>query len=107
MSVVKLSKPVTAHDEQISELTLREPTTGDIIDIGMPTLIILGDGGETGVEIRQKVVAKYISKLSGTPMSSVRDLSPKDFSACQAVVMGFFGEGGSEKKDSSATPSST
>lgn len=108
MSVtIKLSKPITAHAEEVSEITLREPTTEDIIDIGLPHLIILGNDESTGVEVRQKVVAKYISKLAGIPMSSVRSLAPKDFSACTAAVMGFFGESGEEKKVSSSTASST
>lgn len=97
-TTVKLSTPITAHDEEVSELEFREPTTKDIIDIGLPTLIILSEDASTGIEVRQKVVAKYISKLASIPKSSVESLSPKDFSACTKVVMSFFGEGDSEKK---------
>ena len=96
---VQLSTPITAHNEEVSELTFREPTTKDTIEIGLPTLIIISEG-ETGVEVRQKVVAKYISKLCSIPKSSVESLSLKDFSACTKVVMGFFGEGDKEKTES-------
>ena len=39
---VNLSKPVTAHGEEVDELTLREPLTKDVIELGMPTLIVVG-----------------------------------------------------------------
>lgn len=97
---VKLITPITAHDEEISELTFREPTTKDTIEIGLPTLIIISEDKSTGVEVRQKVVAKYISKLCGIPKSSVECLSLTDFSACTKVVMGFFGGGDSEETES-------
>lgn len=96
MSEVKLSKSIQAHGEEVRILTLREPTTEDIIDIGLPTLIIVGDGETAGVEVRQKVVAKYISTLAAIPLSAVRSLAPKDFSACTKEVMSFFGQGDEE-----------
>lgn len=108
MSVtVQLTKPISAHGEQLPALTLREPETGDIIDIGLPTLFIIGEGEETGMEIRQKVIAKYISKLGGIPPSSVREMSPKDYSACSAAVMGFFGTDAESAKATSSPASST
>ena len=98
MSVtVPLSKPIKAHGDEVAELTLREPTTEDVIELGLPTLIIPGaDGQSTGVEIRQPVVARYVSRLAAIPMGSVKALSLKDFSLCTAAVMGFFGEGDGE-----------
>lgn len=96
-AVIPLSKPVKAHGDEVSELTLREPTTKDIIELGLPTLIIPGaDGQSTGVEIRQPVVARYISRLAAIPMGSVEALAVKDFSLCTAAVMGFFGSGAGE-----------
>lgn len=96
-TTVPLSKPVTAHGESLSELTLREPTTKDIIELGLPTLIIPGDDGQsTGVELRQKVIARYVSRLASIPMSSVEALTIKDFSLATAAVMSFFGSGDGE-----------
>lgn len=92
-TTVALSKPITAHGEEVSELVLRDPTTEDIIELGLPTLIIPGaDGQSTGVEIRQPVIARYVSRLAAIPMGSVKKLPPKDFSLCNAAVMSFFGE---------------
>ena len=98
MSVsIPLSKPIKAHGDEVSELELREPTTKDIIELGLPTLIIPGaDGQSTGIEIRQPVVARYVSRLAAIPMGSVEALAPKDFSLCTAAVMGFFGAGDGE-----------
>ena len=95
-TTVPLKKPITAYDKEVSELVLREPTTDDIIEMGLPTLIVITDDEKPAIEIRQKVIAKYISKLASVPMSSVRKLSPGDFSACSAAVMGFFGQGDGE-----------
>lgn len=93
---VPLSKPVTAHGEEVGELTLREPLTKDVIELGMPTLIVVGDDGGAGVEVRTRVVARYISRLAAVPMSTVEALSLKDHTACTAAVMGFFGMGDGE-----------
>lgn len=93
---MKLKKPIKAHGEEIDALSFREPTTEDIIEIGLPTLIISGEGGAVGVEIRQNVIAKYISKLAAIPLSSVKSLSLADFSAASGEVMGFFNTGDTE-----------
>lgn len=96
-ALIKLSKAIKAHGDEVTEITLREPITKDIIELGLPTLIIPGDDGQsTGVEIRQKVVARYVSRLAAIPMGSVEALSVKDFSLCTAAVMGFFGSGDGE-----------
>lgn len=91
---VALSKPITAHGEETSELTFREPTTEDVMQIGMPQLLIpSADGESVGVEVRTKVVGQYISRLAAVPLSSVKSMSIKDFNACTGVVMGFFSAG--------------
>ena len=94
--IVKLTKPVTSYGEEISEITLREPTTEDIIEMGLPTLIVITDDDKPAVEIRQKVIAKYISKLGSVPIATVKSLAPADFSSCSSAVMGFFGQGDGE-----------
>ncbi|PZO17629.1 MAG: phage tail assembly protein [Burkholderiales bacterium] len=96
---VPLKKPVKAHGEEVSFLTLRDPGTKDVMELGLPTLIIpSADGKSVGIEIRQGVIGRYISRLAQIPMSSVEALHLSDFSACTAVVMGFF-----ETSDGEAT----
>ena len=94
---LKLSKPVTAHGEEVSEITLRAPVPEDIMKIGTPTLLIPSSDGESvGIEIRAKLIGQYVSRLAGIPLSSVKALSVGDFLQCQGAVMGFFGNGGGE-----------
>ena len=93
---VKLSKPVTAHGEEVGELNFREPLTKDVIELGLPTLIVVGDDGGSGVEVRTKVVARYITRLAAVPMTTVEALALKDYNACSAAVIGFFGTGDGE-----------
>lgn len=89
---VQLAKPIMAHGEEVSLLTLREPTTKDVIELGLPTLIIpSADGGTPGVELRQGVISRYISRLAQIPKSSVEAMALADFSRCTEAVMGFFG----------------
>ncbi len=96
-TTIKLSKTIKAHGEEVDEVTLREPATKDLMEIGLPMLIITGaDGQSTGIEIRQPVIARYISRLAAIPMGSVESMTIKDFSLCSAAVMGFFGSGDGE-----------
>lgn len=100
-TVHPLKKPIKAHGEEVSELTLRAPLTKDIIELGLPNLIVVSDAGP-GVEIRTKVIARYISRLAAVPMGSVEALDPSDFNDLTAVVMGFFGQ--SDGEETSAPP---
>lgn len=88
---IALTKPITAHGEEITELELREPTGEDVMSLGYPYLIIIGDGDTQAIELRPKVVGRYVSKLAGIPPSSLNTVSPADFNVLTGVVMGFFG----------------
>ena len=88
----KLSAPVQAHGEEVGELTLREPTGDDVIEIGYPYLILMKDGAETGIDIRARVIYSYISKLAGIPLGSAKQIKLSDVAKLQAIIMGFFGE---------------
>lgn len=85
MRPIKLRKPIDAHGKELTELEMKEPTTGDLIDCGDPMVI----GVDETVSFKNDVIARYISKLSGVPMSSVRELSPADFMECKTVITGF------------------
>lgn len=98
MSVtIKLSRPVKAHDEELAEITLREPTAEDVMQIGSPQLLVpSADGESAGVEIRAKIIGQYVTRLASIPPSSVKAMSLADFMQCQQAVMGFFGGGAGE-----------
>lgn len=94
---INLSKPIKAHGEEVDALSFRSPTTKDVIEIGLPTLIIPAADGQTGIELRQPVIARYISRLASIPMGSVESLSLKDHSVCSSAVLSFFGMGDGEE----------
>lgn len=90
---VPLTTPIQAHGETVEVLELRAPVVKDLMELGQPFLIIVGDG-DPGIQIQQKKVGQYIVRLAGIPMSSVEKLSMIDFGTVQAVVLGFFGTDG-------------
>lgn len=90
---VRLSKPIKAHNEELTELTLREPTGDDVIEIGYPYLIMMPEGTVAGIDIRPRVIYNYIARLGGIPLSSAKQVSLKDMAVLQAHIMDFFGEG--------------
>lgn len=95
--VIALTKPIQAHGTSVDSLTLREPTPEDVMQIGVPQLLIpSADGTSVGIEVRANVVGGYISRLASIPPSSVKQMSLPDFMRCQSVVMGFFNNGGGE-----------
>lgn len=91
-TVLKLSKPIMAHDEELTELKLREPTVEEVMDIGYPFIVLMQDGQDTAIDLRPKVVVRYISKLAGIPMSSAKSMSLSDLTEAQNEIMGFFGQ---------------
>jgi hypothetical protein len=88
---MKLSKVVKNGEEEITEITLREPTGDEVIEFGLPFLIIPSDD-DSAIDIRMKVVKKYIVTLGGFPPSVVGKLSPKDLTDLMGEVLGFFGK---------------
>lgn len=89
---LKLSKPLSAHGVEITEITLREPTTTDVMEIGFPYLVVVGSDDSEAVEIRPKIIVRYVSKLGAVPMSTAQSMSISDLTQAQALVLGFFGQ---------------
>ena len=91
---IVLGKPVTAHGEEIDHITLRAPTTADLIELGQPMRLIPGDGmTDPAIDVRMNVVANYVARLATIPLSSVKAMSLSDFGKATQAVLGFFGEG--------------
>ena len=91
---IQLTKAIRAHGEDVDQITFRELTTKDVIELGLPTLFIPGaDGQSPGIELRQPIIARYISRLAAIPMNSVEQLTLRDHSACTSAIMSFFGMG--------------
>ena len=107
---IVLASPITAHGEEVDQISLRPPTTADLIDLGQPMRLLPGNGlDEAAIEVRMNVVAHYVARLAAIPLSSVKALSLSDFGKATQAVLGFFGEGPSgpsEATISSPTASS-
>ena len=88
---VPLSKPITAHGEELRELVLREPTADDVMQEGYPYIVVPAQGGGQGIQLQPSVVGRYAMRLAGIPMPSVKQLSVDDIQRLQVAVMGFFG----------------
>lgn len=89
MNKITLTKPIEAHGKTITELELREPSTGDIIDFGKITETGFDKKGSVVLRSNTSVVADYISRLGNIPPSVVRSLHPADFLACEEMLTDF------------------
>lgn len=86
--VVTLSKPIKAHNDEMSSITITKPTGKDVRELGMP--FVTNADGE--LVIKPGIVAKYIESIAGIPMSSIDQLEPADYLALCGAVSGFFQE---------------
>ncbi len=99
-----LSKPITAHDEELTTLTLRKLGPADARAIRALPYHITSD---ESVHIDPEAAAKYIVKMARIPMSSVDQLDLADFNGLAWMVAGFFLRQGSEPTTSSDGSSMT
>jgi hypothetical protein len=76
--IVKLSKPVNAHGDEISELRFREPTGEDIMIVGSPIRI---DALGTEVKIRYETEQMFamMQRLAQVPTSTLKALTARDW----------------------------
>lgn len=83
---VPLSRPIQAHGEEVTALTLREPTGKDLRIHGLPYRAT--QDGEIVVDAG--AMARLMVELAGVPLSSIDRLSAVDFQAVTGAIMGFF-----------------
>jgi hypothetical protein len=84
---VPLSAPITAHGEQVTELTLRRPTPAECRKIrALPYSI--GQNEEVTLELN--VAMTYIGICAGIPPSSVDQMDLSDINTLAWKVAGFF-----------------
>ncbi|HAS1825854.1 TPA: phage tail assembly protein [Enterobacter hormaechei subsp. xiangfangensis] len=100
-----LKKPITAHNEKLHVLELREPTYDEIERIGFPFTL----SAEGGVKLDSAVALKYLPVLAEIPRSSAAQLAKLDiFKACM-LILNFFTQSETEKTsddDSTTSPGS-
>lgn len=86
MKEIQLTTAVRAHGEDLYVLELREPTGKDVRELGFPYVTT----GDAGIKLDAGVIAKYVSRLAGIPLSSVDVMSPADLNSISWDVAGFF-----------------
>ena len=82
---IKLSKPIVAHGEELSELTLEEPTLG-----ALDKVHVVADGEGT-VRIDLGDVHRLIASMAGIPPTAARGILIKDIAGCLEEMMRFLG----------------
>jgi len=93
MPTVTLTKPIQAHGNEISELELREPNTGDIAACGSPFSFTIGTEEGQGVTIipHAPSLVALIARLANIPLSSVRSMAVADTMVCMGQLVNFLG----------------
>ncbi|QGU14872.1 phage tail assembly protein [Leclercia sp. 119287] len=86
MKEMVLNQPVSAHGETISVLEFQEPTGKDVRELGYPYQM----NQDESIKLQAHIIAKYIVKLAGVPLSTVDQMSPGDLNTAGWLVAGFF-----------------
>ncbi len=78
---ITLTKPVMAHDEQLTELVFSEPNGGHLMDLPME----IEGASESGGKMKLPTI-ELASALSNVPPSTIKALSMKDAMAVMKLV---------------------
>lgn len=85
MREIVLSKPISAHAEEVTTLTLRAPTGKDLRSCGVPYKLT----SDAEMTIEAAGMHRMISALAGIPPSAVDQLAAGDWNACAMAVLDF------------------
>ncbi|MEM4988833.1 phage tail assembly protein [Collimonas sp. H4R21] len=84
---ITLTKPIHAHDQEITELELREPNIADARAVkSLPYFI----GADEEVSLKTDVCARIIVRCAAIPPSSVDQLDLSDYNTLCWWIVGFF-----------------
>src|SRR5487761_9200 len=83
--VMKLSRPIEAHGERLSTLTLRCPTVKELRKTGAPYRLAGAGGGAVDYE----ACAGLLSAICGVPPSAIDQLEAGDFDEAAWRLVGF------------------
>ncbi len=82
---IPLTFVITGEAGEIRSITLRQPTAGDMADLGFPLM-----RKNSGVIPRCDVVLNYVERLSSVKKGDLRKMTHTDFGKCmEAVVLMF------------------
>lgn len=97
---LKLTKPIQAHGQTISELTFRELTGDDLMKAGSYPVRFTTEGGNTVRTFDAQAISTLISRLAQVPPSSVGQMRAADWSVAMGIVLAFLAD---STPDSSST----
>ncbi len=86
MKEIKLSKPISAHGETLTQLTLSEPTLAILDDVEL--FSVTGDGS---IRINFGDLHKIIAGMADIPPSAAKNIALQDLKQLIPMVMDFFG----------------
>lgn len=84
-----LRKAILSDGEPVNEVSLREPTAGDIERAGCPVNVDFGFDPPK-VTFDEPKMAAMMATLASVPPSSIRAMNPKDWSTIAWSIAGFF-----------------
>ncbi|MEW5728221.1 MAG: phage tail assembly protein [Pseudomonadota bacterium] len=82
---IQLTFVITGDVGEIRSITLRQPTAGDMADIGSPLM-----HKNSGVFPRCDVILNYVERLSGVKKAHLRKMTHTDFGKCMEAVILMF-----------------
>ena len=85
-TVIKLSKPISAHGETIAQLSLSEPTLAILDDVEL--FSVKGDGS---IKINFGDLHKIIAGMADIPPSAAKNIALQDLKQLIPMVTDFFG----------------
>lgn len=99
---VPCTPPIVGHGGPITEIEIREPTLGDIMDLGEPFAYSQTPSGQVFATEVTSTVRAYYERCLVSPSDPlvVEQASLKTGRAVKAAILGFFREGGSTAADS-------
>jgi len=88
---VRLHKPIRAFDKTMQEVTFREPTAKDVIEIGNPVEIGTDRHGKATIEFDKEIGTQMMARLANIPVASiVNQMSVGDWLNCKWAISNFF-----------------
>jgi hypothetical protein len=87
---VTLRKAIQANGEDVTELTFREPTAGDIERSGNPVIMDMVGLDRPQIVFDEKKMSAMMSNLAAVPPSAIRTLHPKDWNTIAWSLVNFF-----------------
>ena len=99
-----LVNPISIGSETITQITFREPTGKDLMEVGNPFSFGAGMVAGDGFNIDARKLGAMIGRLGGIEMIKVVRLSATDWNGCEVALLSFLGIPGAISSTSTSMP---